>query len=138
MESSYRRNPFFIGRDALLSQLRVTFLAHEATGVCIQTLNGLGGIGKTQLMLEYAYHYSQEYQAVFWWNTDPQGDTLADFVTIAQVLDLPEKNEPDPARILAAIKRWLQQHERWLLLFDNIEVIAAVNAIIPETGKDIF
>ena len=86
-------------------------------------------------MLEYAYHYSQEYQAVFWVNTDPQGDTLADFVTIAQVLDLPEKNEPDQARILAAIKRWLQQHERWLLLFDNIEVIAAVNAIIPETGK---
>jgi tetratricopeptide (TPR) repeat protein len=68
-------------------------------------------------------------------SADPQGDTISDFVTIAQVLDLPEKDEPDQALVIAAIKRWLQNHERWLLLFDNVEDVAAVNALIPETGK---
>src|SRR5579859_550238 len=52
----YRRNPLFTGREALLAELHATFLANETTGVSIQTLSGLGGIGKTQIALEYAYH----------------------------------------------------------------------------------
>ncbi len=131
----YRRNPLFTGRGALLDQLHAAFLANGTTGVSIQTINGLGGIGKTQIALEYAYRYSKTYQAVFWISADPQGDAVSDFVTIAQVLDLPEKNEPDQALIIAAIKRWLQSHELWLLLFDNIEDVAAINTLIPETGN---
>jgi hypothetical protein len=54
----YRRNPLFTGREALLSRLHATFLANETAGVSIQTLHGLGGIGKTQVALEYAYRYT--------------------------------------------------------------------------------
>ena len=131
----YRRNPLFTGRDSLLDRLHATFLANGTAGVSIQTINGLGGIGKTQIALEYAYRYSETYQAVFWISADPQGDMISDFVTIAQVLDLPEKNEPDQTLIIAAIKRWPQSHEMWLLLLDNLEDVAAVNALIPETGN---
>src|SRR6266700_4339770 len=131
----YRRNPLFTDRDHLLAQLHTIFFSPETAGISIQTINGLGGIGKTQIALEYAYRYSEAYQAIFWIGADPRGDVISDFVTIAHSLDLPEKNEPNQTLIIVAIKRWLQRHELWLLLFDNVEDVTAVNDLIPETGK---
>jgi tetratricopeptide (TPR) repeat protein len=130
----YTRNAFFTGRTAILEQLHATFLARNV-GVFVQTLNGLGGIGKTQIALEYAYRYVQTYQAVFWVAADSQGDLLADFVSIAQVLHLPEQHEPNQALVVTALKEWFQQHEGWLLLFDNVEDVTAVHAFLPTAGK---
>jgi tetratricopeptide (TPR) repeat protein len=130
----YLRNAFFTGRSSVLEQLHEAFLARNS-GIFVQALNGLGGIGKTQIALEYTYRYAETYQAIFWVAADPQGDLLADFVSIAQFLGLPEKDEPNQALIVAAIKRWLQSHERWLLLFDNVEDVTAVKAFISTAGK---
>jgi tetratricopeptide (TPR) repeat protein len=130
----YAQNTFFTARSSILQQLHTTFLAGK-TGVVVQALTGLGGIGKTQIALEYAYRYAQTYQAIFWVAADPQGDLLADFVSIAQFLDLPEQHEPNQALIVTAIKQWFQQHEGWLLLFDNVEEVTAVNAFRPTAGK---
>jgi hypothetical protein len=47
------RNPHFTGRDDMLAELRRRFGARENTLV-VQALYGLGGVGKTQLALEYA------------------------------------------------------------------------------------
>ena len=62
---SYPRNPFFTGRDQELSQLHAQL--HQGTTAAIgqgQSVSGLGGIGKTQLVVEYAYRYHQAYQSV--------------------------------------------------------------------------
>ncbi len=130
----YPRNAFFTGRISLLEQLRTAFLSSTA-GVFVQTLNGLGGIGKTQIALEYAYRYCAAYLAIFWVAADPRGDLLADFVSIAQFLHLPEKDEPEQAQIVTAIQRWFQQHEGWLLIFDNVQDVAAVQAFLPFAGQ---
>jgi tetratricopeptide (TPR) repeat protein len=130
----YPQNAFFTGRSSILERLHTAFLARK-TDIFVQTLTGLGGIGKTQIALEYAYRYAYTYQAIFWVAADPQGDLLADFVSIAQFLHLPEQNEPNQALIVNAIKQWFQQHEGWLLLFDNMEDVTAVNAFRPTAGK---
>ncbi len=130
----YRRNAFFTGRNSILEQLSTAFLTRKEE-VFVQSLNGLGGIGKTQIALEYVYRYVQTYQGVFWVTADPEGDLLADFVNIAQFLDLPEKNEPDQALIVSAIMQWFQQHKGWLLLFDNVEDMVAVEAFLPKAGQ---
>jgi tetratricopeptide (TPR) repeat protein len=128
------QNTFFTGRSSTLEQLRAAFLARK-TGVFVQALTGLGGIGKTQIALEYVYRYAQTYQAIFWVAADPQGDLLADYVSIARFLHLPEQQEPNQALIVDAIKQWFQQHEGWLLVFDNVEEVAAVNAFRPVAGN---
>ncbi|MBA2394055.1 MAG: toll/interleukin-1 receptor domain-containing protein, partial [Ktedonobacteraceae bacterium] len=58
----YRRNPFFIGRDEILSRLHAQLQSGQATALSQspQAISGLGGIGKTQVATEYAYRYCQE------------------------------------------------------------------------------
>ena len=51
----FRRNPFFTGREALLVRLRKHLTLPKATALTqAQAISGLGGIGKTQIAVEYA------------------------------------------------------------------------------------
>ncbi|HEY7124081.1 MAG TPA: TIR domain-containing protein [Ktedonobacterales bacterium] len=57
----YRRNPYFSGRADLLEQVHAAF-TKDPQRIVTQALTGLGGGGKTQTALEYAYRYQAEYQ----------------------------------------------------------------------------
>jgi len=58
----YRRNPFFIGREDLLSYMHAQLQRSQPMALSQhpQAISGLGGIGKTQIAIEYAYRFSQE------------------------------------------------------------------------------
>ncbi|HSB53690.1 MAG TPA: toll/interleukin-1 receptor domain-containing protein [Gemmatimonadales bacterium] len=59
------RNPHFVGRTELLTELRQRLRSGEHTLV-VQALHGLGGVGKTQLAIEYAHRFAADYQLVWW------------------------------------------------------------------------
>ena len=71
----FRRNPFFTGREVLLSQIQ-TYLSADKPVKQPYAIYGLAGIGKTQIVLEYAYRYSTEYQAVFWVSVSEAADII--------------------------------------------------------------
>ncbi|MBA2679409.1 MAG: tetratricopeptide repeat protein [Ktedonobacteraceae bacterium] len=128
----YPRNPFFTGREDLLTSLHTRFLAKEQFGGITQhALCGLGGVGKTQLALEYAYRYQQEYHAIFWIKADTRENLFADFLSLAQLLTLPERDSLDQVVATAAIQRWLQEHTGWLLVFDNADTLEIVREVLP-------
>src|SRR5579883_586615 len=86
----YPRNPFFLGRDAILERLS-THLHAGQTAALSQSpsaISGLGGIGKTQIAIEYAYRYYQEYEAVLWARADTHEDLISSFLAIATRLSL--------------------------------------------------
>lgn len=54
-------NPLFVGRDEDLKELAATIKNDNATRGPVKTVCvfGLGGVGKTQLVSEFAYSYGQ-------------------------------------------------------------------------------
>jgi tetratricopeptide (TPR) repeat protein/DNA-binding XRE family transcriptional regulator len=128
----FRRNPFFTGREQVLERLAVLLGAGKAAALSqTQALSGLGGVGKTQTAVEYAYRHRQDYQAVFWARAESRATLQADLVNAAMLLDLPERQDQDQNRILAAVQRWLSTHDKWLLILDNVEEVALVEEAIP-------
>jgi tetratricopeptide (TPR) repeat protein/transcriptional regulator with XRE-family HTH domain len=128
----YQRNPFFTGRDSVLQQLHDA-LAHEHTAVISQSyaLSGLGGIGKTQTAIEYAYRYANDYAGVFWISAETNESIVSSFVAIAELLNLPEKQDKEQDRVITAVTRWLTSHSDWLLIFDNVENSELVKSVLP-------
>ncbi|MEI6847870.1 MAG: toll/interleukin-1 receptor domain-containing protein, partial [Chlorobiaceae bacterium] len=61
-----RRNPNFTGRDTLLEELRESLTREHHTALTQQAIYGLGGIGKTQLAIEYTYLNSSSYEYAWW------------------------------------------------------------------------
>jgi len=118
----FRRNPYFTGYDEVIGDLRARLVA-EKDGVAIATISGLGGIGKTQLMLEYAFQYHKEYQKVFWLRADTQELLEEDLAQAAMTLQVPEarKQQPNHQYLATEARQWFQTHSGWLLLLDNIE-----------------
>jgi tetratricopeptide (TPR) repeat protein len=112
------RNPNFTGREDLLSQLHSALTSGQPAALT-QAIHGLGGVGKTQLAVEYAYRHAAEYDLVWWVRAEEPAALAADYAALAGPLDLPEKDEPDQRLVVQAVRRWLGQNTGWLLIFDN-------------------
>lgn len=119
------RNPFFTGREQVLEDLRRA-LSDDGRAA----LSGLGGVGKTQTAAEYAYRHRGEYDAVLWARADSEESLKANFAALASKLNLPEKDEKDRDVIVAAVKRWLERREGWLLILDNADELGLVSDLL--------
>jgi hypothetical protein len=126
----YLRNPFFTGREDVLMKLHSGFTSKTAP-IHIQAICGLGGIGKTQLALEYAYHYYDTYQYIFWINAASMNILTSEFVKLVDILNLPEKNNPNTSFVIQAVKLWFTNHPDWLLIFDNVDDPAVASTFFP-------
>ena len=128
----YQRNPYFTGREDVLTHLHNLLTRKQiVVAVTQHALCGLGGIGKTQTVLEYIYRYGSEYQAIVWIKADTRENLFADFLSLAQLLVLPERDAQDQAVVNAAIRRWLQEHTGWLLVFDNADDLEIMREVLP-------
>jgi tetratricopeptide (TPR) repeat protein/DNA-binding XRE family transcriptional regulator len=130
----YRRNPFFTGREIVLKRLH-DMLTSEKAAALTQAISGLGGVGKTQTAVEYAYRYTGDYKTILWARADSRETLVSDFLSIANLLKLPEKDEQDHSRVVNACKRWLNEHADWLLILDNAEDLALASDFIPAGSK---
>jgi hypothetical protein len=112
----YARNPNFVGREYLLEALHEA-LASGQPGARVQALTGLGGVGKTQLALEYAYRYAGDYEAVWWVRAEEPATLAAEYAQLAGPAGLPAANLTDLGEVVAAVCNWLARTDGWLLIF---------------------
>jgi tetratricopeptide (TPR) repeat protein len=127
------RNRNFTGRDDLLRTLRAT-LADTPTGALVQAsaVHGLGGVGKTQLAIEYAHRYAADYDLV-WWVPAEQPVALGSRLgALARRLGLPEQQDLDEQ--VAALFDELGRRQRWLLVYDNAEQPRSLDGYRPPAG----
>ncbi len=128
----YPRNPFFTGREDLLVSLESSLKASRAAALTQpQAISGLGGIGKTQIAVEYAYRNASLYQAVFWAQSETHEALVSSFVVIAHLLHLFEKDARDQLVVVKAVMEWMKTHTGWLLILDNSDDLGIVGTFIP-------
>jgi hypothetical protein len=82
------RNPGFTGRDGLLEAVRETLLSGDRA--VVQALYGMGGVGKTQLAIEYAHRHAADYDAVWWVNAEQAGLIGGQFAALSTMLRIPK------------------------------------------------
>ena len=126
----YPRNPNFTGREAILTQLE-TALASGTPAALSQAIAGLGGVGKTQTAVEYAYRHRDQYRAVLWVRADTETSLVSGYRELAEVLGLPEKDAQDSNEVAAAVRRWLGREPGYLLILDNADDPALVKPYLP-------
>jgi hypothetical protein len=104
------RNQAFHGRTALLTIIS-SWLSerNRKAGLAQVALFGLGGVGKTQIALEYAYDHFQDYKAIFWINAETNLKLAESFGAQAIALGLGNGDSPEQH------DQWREIFKRWLL-----------------------
>ncbi|CCF33963.1 TPR domain-containing protein [Colletotrichum higginsianum] len=113
----FSRNEDIVGRPGILSQLSQLLPISEARSAA---LYGLGGYGKTQLALEFAYLRAgdDETCAIFWVHADTEAAFAQDYALIARKGGL---SVSDGEELLIAVRLFIEAQRRWLLVLDNAD-----------------
>ncbi|MGY4921032.1 FxSxx-COOH system tetratricopeptide repeat protein [Streptomyces sp. 900105755] len=122
------RNPHFTGREDLLTQVREGLLGGRQA--VIQALHGLGGIGKTQIALEYAHRFASQYDTVWWIDAEQADQVSVHYTELAARLGIakPDAGADHNTRILLDD---LRTRERWLLILDNADDPRDFDGLLP-------
>ncbi|HAE60549.1 MAG TPA: hypothetical protein DCG54_13865, partial [Anaerolineae bacterium] len=127
----FPRNGFFTGRAENLKKLAETLLGDPLLpGVVInQALSGMGGVGKTQLAVEFAYEYGHHFKGVHWLDLrDPQAID-SQIALCGEKMGLPAWPPTLPEQVTATLGEWHKNHPR-LLILDNFEDLAEANPVL--------
>lgn len=129
------RNRTFTGRTAMLEALGEQLMAGP---VAVVALRGLGGVGKSQLALEYAHRMRQSgrYQLAGWVRTDSPVTVTEDLATLAPLLGLTV--EGAVGEIAAQVVSTLRAQSDWLVVFDNAQGPGDLVGLLPGGGGHVL
>ncbi len=120
-----------VGRDVSLKAVRNQLVSGHKTAIGqTASFQGLGGLGKTQLAVEYAQLFRDQYpNGVIWLNADQDID--------GQLIKIAEKAywvaaESEHKDKLAIAKQRIKTHSHCLIIFDNLEKPEAIKEYLPE------
>lgn len=140
-----KRNVNFTGREAVFARLRRE-QASKITAVLPedplpQALQGLGGVGKTAVAIEYAHRYRSEYDVVWWIPAEQLSLVRASLAQLASQLGFDAAAatgiEGAANAALDALRRG-EPYDRWLLIFDNADQPEDFPEYIPEGPGDVL
>ncbi|KAJ4326683.1 hypothetical protein N0V84_002909 [Fusarium piperis] len=125
----YTSNPDFVGRSEVIESLKDQLghsdpmprnKAHLRASLC-----GLGGIGKTQVALAYAYWLQEAHPetSVFWVHANSAERFAHSYGNIARECEIPSYDESSGLDSLSAVKSWLESKDsgKWLMIVDNAD-----------------
>lgn len=135
------RNARFTGRENDLQELRGQLRSHGRSVVLPVTLQGLGGVGKTQIALEYAHRFRTDYDLVWWLDCGQPAfidASLADLAVQMQsafgISPPANANVEELAHLVLDVLGQANPMPRWLLIYDNAEDIEEIEPYLP-TGN---
>jgi cellulose biosynthesis protein BcsQ/tetratricopeptide (TPR) repeat protein len=115
------RNPYFGGREEELKRIRAVLSAGTPVAIC-----GLAGIGKTALAIEYAQQYRNEYGCMLFCRAGSEDELRHSCEEVVRLLSLDANIRPRDA-----VRAWLEQNDRWLLILDEANDSTLAHGIVP-------
>jgi tetratricopeptide (TPR) repeat protein len=143
------RNKNFTGRVDILGRLRegassritAVLPGQDRENPLPQAVQGLGGVGKTAIAIEYAHRYSSDYELVWWISADQLPSVRGSLATLADRLHLDPPAAAGIDGAIAAVLDALRRgdpYSRWLLIFDNADQPEDINHLIPRGPGDVL
>ncbi|WP_007512744.1 FxSxx-COOH system tetratricopeptide repeat protein [Pseudofrankia saprophytica] len=119
------RNPLFTGREDELSALRDRLVGSGSAAVLPVAVHGLGGVGKTQLAVEYCYRFRRDYELVWWVAAQDSAAALAGLARLAERVGVAVPGAAEESvRAVMVLLASGSRFGRWLLVLDNAGVPA--------------
>jgi hypothetical protein len=129
------RNPGFTGRDELLAAVRKQLTAGNRAAV--QAFAGMGGLGKTQLAVEYGHRFAGSYDLGWWVDSEQPGLIGDQFAALGAALGCVDAGAGIEVVRLAVLGE-LRARGRWLLVFDNAGRPEDVRPWLPGGGGHVL
>jgi tetratricopeptide (TPR) repeat protein len=132
------RLPDFVGRESWLETLRQTLTRDGLVGVV--AVQGLLGVGKTQLAIEYASRHARDYDLVWWIpceDMEAAHAAMADLAARIGIAPAEGADTRDYGELFDVLRR-RQRFARWLLIFDNVDEPEDIRSLMPPLPGDIL
>jgi hypothetical protein len=137
------RIPSFTGREDQLSRLD-EILIHNKPAIVTQAVQrvavqGMGGVGKTSLAVEYAHRYRSLYAGVCWCPAETREGLFAALRGLGDALgcDVSETADPE-GTAKAVLNRLAEQRANWLLVYDNVVSPNEIIGLLPSAGARVL
>ena len=131
------RNRHFTGRRELLDKLVEAVRQDTTTSVLPRALQGLGGVGKTQLVIEFVYRHLDEYDLVWWVPAEQTATVLTSLTELAKRLGLP--TDEDSQEVARTVLGTLAESDlEWLMVYDNADKPETLRPLMPSTGGHVI
>jgi tetratricopeptide (TPR) repeat protein len=131
------RNPDFTGREIMLGLLNDALVTKSQVSVLPQTLHGFGGVGKTQLAVEYVYRYVGQYDLVWWIPAEQPTVVLSSLARLGVRLDVQESEDVQQT-VATVLDALATTGLRWLLVFDNADQPEQLTRFVPTAGGHVI
>ena len=137
------RIPVFTGRSEELERLDAILTRDKAAAVT-QTIGraavqGLGGVGKTTLAIEYAYYFRGLYEGVCWCPAETRVGLLSSLAGLMLFLGTAAGEEADVEKAAkTALHQLAEQRGTWLLVYDNVSSPEEIADLLPSAGARVL
>lgn len=128
-----QRNRNFTGREELLDALAER-LNTGLAAVLPEALHGMGGVGKTQIAVEFVYRYGREYSLVWWIPAEQKNQVIQSLIELGERMGLKAGSDVPATRAVLEALRNGYPYRNWLLVFDNAEDPREIRKYFPTGG----